>query len=154
LSVFGRSTDFTGRDALVQLWPTFFWEKPMLGYGFGGFFTGQAGSPAEQLSYLLSKAGMYSTFENAYLDILIQFGLVGGILYASILIKAVLKSAQFYKSSMSMYKVVPINVLACVLATSFSESSLLQQNFVVCVFVFWIYFGVDRVGVYMEVNRS
>src|SRR5262249_54063249 len=26
LSVFGRSTDFTGRDALVQLWPTFFWE--------------------------------------------------------------------------------------------------------------------------------
>jgi exopolysaccharide production protein ExoQ len=154
LSIFGRSSDLTGRTVLAQLWPYFFWQKPMLGYGFGGFFTGLDDAPAKQLTYLLSNDdASYATFENAYLDILIQFGLVGGIIYASILIKAVSKSAQFYKSSMSMYRVVPINVLAYVLVSSVSAGGLLLQNFVVCVFVFWIYFGVDRVGLYRAGNR-
>lgn len=146
LSVFGRTTDLTGRTLLAEYWPRFFWEKPMLGYGFGGFFTGLPGAPGEMFSHLLSMDRMYATFESAYLDILIQFGLVGGIIYASILIKAIMKSTRFYKTSTSMYKVVPINILAYVLVVSFSDASLLLQNFVVCIFVFWIYFGVDSVG--------
>jgi O-antigen ligase len=153
LSIFDRSSNLTGRDVLFQLWPYFFWQKPMLGYGFGGFFTGLDDAPAMQIPFLLSTEHGYASFENAYMDILIQFGLVGGIIFVSILIKALSNSARFLKSSMSMYRVVPMNVLAYVLVSSVSAGSLLLQNFLVCVFVFWIYFGLDRVGLYRADNR-
>jgi exopolysaccharide production protein ExoQ len=142
LGIFGRSSGFTGRDVLYQVWPYFFWEKPMFGYGFGGFFTGLDDAPARQLIKFLPTDG-YTTFENAYLDLLIQFGLIGGLLYASILGKAVIKSLQLYKVSMSTYRGVPINVMCFVLVSSLSSGSLLQINFVTCIFVFWIYFGVS-----------
>jgi exopolysaccharide production protein ExoQ len=142
LGVFGRSADFTGREVLYQVWPYFFWEKPMFGYGFGGFFTGLDDAPAKQLLKFLATDG-YTTFESAYLDILIQFGLIGGLLYASILSKAVIKSLQLYKVSMSTYRGVPINVMGFVLVSSLSAGSLLLPNFVTCIFVFWIYFGVS-----------
>ena len=154
LHVFGRTADLTGRRILAEYWQRFFSEKPMLGYGFGGFFTGLTGAPGEMFSHLLSKDRMYATFENAYLDILIQFGLIGGIIYAIIIIKAIIKSALFYKTSTSTYKVVPINILAYVLISSFSDASLLLQNYIVCIFVFWIYFGVDRVRVLRQGNSS
>ncbi len=153
LGFFGRSSNFTGRETLAHFWPSFFWQRPILGYGFGGFFTGLPGAPGTEFSHLLSKASLYATFESAYLDALIQFGLVGGILLACILIKAIFKSAQFYRFSASLYKAVPLNILAYVLVASISGASVLLQNYVVCIFVFWIYFGVKRLETFRASNR-
>ena len=37
--------DLTGRRELFELWPTFFWQKPLFGYGFNGFFYSLPGAP-------------------------------------------------------------------------------------------------------------
>ena len=147
LGFFGRTADLTGRQELFELWPTFFWQKPLLGYGFNGFFYNLPGAPGYYLSAMARGHGAFVTFENAYLEILIDFGLVGGLLLGYILIQAAFNAAKFYRSSASIYNAVPLTVMFFVLIVSMSEADVVQQNFIVCALVFWIYFGVDRIRV-------
>jgi len=144
LSSFGRSADLTGRQDLFELWPRFFLERPLFGYGYDGFFTGVIGAPADYLSGIIPGHGTYGTFESSYLDILIQFGIVGGSLFGCILFAALWRSMQIYRTSVSKYKFVPLFIIIWTLAGSLSDSGLLTENFIICVLVFWIYFGVSH----------
>jgi exopolysaccharide production protein ExoQ len=144
LSVFGRTQDLTGRRELFTLWPLFFWQRPLLGYGFNGFFNGLPGGPADYLSELVSDHGKYATFESTYLEILLEFGIVGGTLFCYILIRAALNAGRFCRSNRSLYGVVPLAIITYILIGSISDSGLIQQNFIVPAIVFWIYFGVDN----------
>lgn len=142
--LFGRSWNLTGREELIDLWPRFFLEKPVFGYGFDGFFTDVAGAAGSYLSDLNGGRG-FSTFESVYLDLLIEFGLVGGLCYVCILLSGFWKSIRFYNTSTSKYKFVPLLLIVWAIIGSAMDSGVLRQNTVDCVLVFWIYFGVDRV---------
>jgi exopolysaccharide production protein ExoQ len=140
---FGRNWNLTGREELFDLWPRFFWDKPVFGYGFDGFFTDMAGAPASYLSDLDEGRG-FSTFESVYLDLLIEFGLVGGFLFVFILISALWQSIRFYIRGTSKYKFVPLLLIVWAILGSALDSGVLRQNSIDCVLVFWIYFGVDN----------
>jgi len=142
---FGRNWNLTGREELFELWPRFFLEKPLFGYGFSGFFTDVAGAPGSYLSDLNGGRG-FSTFESVYLDLLIEFGLVGGLCYACILLSGLWKSIRFYNTGTSKYKFVPLLLIVWAIIGSAMDSGILQQNSIDCVLVFWIYFGVDRLN--------
>ncbi len=144
LGFFARTGDLTGRRELFELWPTFFWQKPLFGYGFNGFFYGLPGAPADYLSALARNHVKFVTFESAYLEMFIQFGLIGGLLFGYMLIRAALNAAKFYRSSSSIYNIAPLTIMIFVLTLMLSEGDVLEQNFIVCAFVFWIYFSVDR----------
>ena len=140
---FGRNWNLTGRDDLFELWPRFFMEKPVFGYGFDGFFTDVAGSAGSILSDLNGGRG-FSTFESVYLDLLIEFGVVGGFCYACILLIGLWKSIRSYNTGNSKYKFVPLLLILWIIIGSAMDSGVLHQNSLDCVLVFWIYFGVDR----------
>jgi exopolysaccharide production protein ExoQ len=142
LAIFGRSADFTGRQELFDAWPRFFLERPIFGYGFDGFFTDRPGAPSELVADLTGRS--FATFESSYLDLLIQFGLTGGFLYACVLLSALSTSIGYYKTSASKYKFVPMFVMVWSIAGSALDSGILIQNRFECVLVFWIYFGIDR----------
>jgi exopolysaccharide production protein ExoQ len=141
---FGRSWDLTGRQELFELWPRFFWERPVFGYGYDGFFTDVAGAPAAYLFDLNGGRG-FSTFESVYLDLLIQFGLIGGLLFIWILLAAFWNAIKYYRRGTSKYKLLPVFFVAWAIIGSGLDSGILQQNSIDCVLLFWIYFGVDRV---------
>jgi O-antigen ligase len=140
LGIFGRSRDFTGRDFLIESWPSFFLEHPILGYGFNGFFTGVSGAPAERLWELVEGA-QYSTFESFYLELLIQFGLIGGIIYSVIVLKAFLNTVRLLRDDKSGSSYVPILILMFMLFCGIVQASMLLQNYIVLLLLFWIYFG-------------
>jgi O-antigen ligase len=143
LEFFGRGGDLTGRAELFELWPRFFLDKPVFGYGFDGFFTDIPGSPGAYLSDLAEGKG-FSTFESVYLDLLIEFGLVGSFFFACILLSALRKAIRYYKTGTSKYKFVPLLLMIWSIFGSLLDSGVLTQNSLACVVVFWIYFGVDR----------
>jgi len=84
VSLVGRSTDLTGRTDFWEVGFELFRERPLFGWGFGILF-GPDG--------LLSQIGMvvgsdtYTAphFHNSYLQILVEFGLVGFIPFSIIL---------------------------------------------------------------------
>lgn len=143
--LFGRSWNLTGREELFDLWPRFFLEKPVFGYGFDGFFTDVAGAAGSYLSDLNGGRG-FSTFESTYLDMLIEFGFVGSLCYVWILLSGLRKSISFYNTGTSQYKFVPLMLILWAIIGSVMDSGILHQNSIDCVLVFWIYFGVDRVS--------
>ncbi|MFT4115677.1 O-antigen ligase family protein [Bradyrhizobium sp.] len=140
---FGRSWSLTGREELFQLWPRFFLDKPLLGYGFDGFFTDVAGAPGSYLADLAGGRG-FSTFESVYLDLLIQFGAMGAAFFCWMLLVGFGRSVRFYLRDSSKYKVIPLLLIIWTVLGSALDSGILTQNSLACVIAFWIYFGVDR----------
>jgi len=77
LDVLGRDPSLTGRMTLFAAWPHFFWQQPIFGYGFGGFFGDPLSVEQQQLQILMSTDSFIGTFESSYLEALLQFGIVG-----------------------------------------------------------------------------
>jgi len=143
--LFNRSADFTGRDILFQLWPRFFAQHPIFGYGFNGFFNGLPGSPEEQLSNFMPQTYMkFVTWESCYIEILIQLGTVGGILFFLIFLKAFSNALYFSNHDKSESRYVPITMLLFMLFCNAAEASLMLQNSIQPLLLFWIYFGCGR----------
>jgi O-antigen ligase len=140
----GRYPNLTGREDVFALWPRFFLEKPLFGYGFDGFFTDVAGSAGGVLTDLNEGRG-FATFESDYLDVLIQFGLVGGIFFGCILVSALRSSISYYNGSASKYRFVPVLFVMWSVIGSSLDGGVLIQNSLSCVILFWLYFGVDRI---------
>jgi O-antigen ligase len=140
----GRYPDLTGRADAFALWPRFFLEKPLFGYGFDGFFTDVAGSAGGVLTDLNEGRG-FATFESDYLDVLIQFGLVGGIFFGCILVSALRAGVSYYNISDSKYRFVPVLFAMWSVIGSSLDGGVLIQNSLSCLILFWLYFGVDRI---------
>lgn len=87
LSVLGRSEDLTGR---LGLWAGLIWmagNKPLLGYGYGGFWI--LGGPAQQVWDLLRVNPVDLEYaHNGYLQMLMDGGLVGVFLMLALLFSA------------------------------------------------------------------
>jgi exopolysaccharide production protein ExoQ len=140
---FGREADMTGRTDVFEFWPRFFFEKPLFGYGFDGFFTDVGGSAGNYLSNLAEGKG-FASFESDYLDILIQFGAIGGIFFACILLRVLRNAIRSYNANTSKYKFVPLLFAMWSILGASLDGGILIQNSLACLIVFWLYFGVDR----------
>ncbi|HXW70027.1 MAG TPA: O-antigen ligase family protein [Methylocella sp.] len=140
LGLFGRSADLTGRDAIFELWPRFFMEHPFFGWGFNGFFNGQPGAPALRLSPYLLSYQQFGTFESGYLEILSQFGALGGLAYFFIALKT-LSNALYFSRQAFECRYVPMMILLNILFLTISQSSIMIQNSPEPLLFFWIYFG-------------
>jgi O-antigen ligase len=151
----GRNENLTGRDFLFAVFPRFFTERPVFGYGFNGFFTGEPGAPAQQLWELAPWHHKFPTFESSYLEILIQFGIVGGLCFAAIILCALRNSWRFARTSNSAYRYAPFGIMIFILSSSLSETYLTLQNYIYVVLLFWIYFGIElRPSKISKGNRS
>ena len=118
-------------------------EKPLFGYGFDGFFTDVAGAPGSYLADL-NGGRSFSTFESVYLDLLIEFGLIGGLIYFWILLRSLGNAIRFHGQSASKYRLLPLLVMTWAIIGSGLDSGIVHQNSLDCVLVLWVYFGVDR----------
>jgi exopolysaccharide production protein ExoQ len=141
----GRTSALTGRTILWSLWPHFFWQRPLLGYGYSGFFNGLTDAPSAELTRMAPWNIEYSSFENAYLEAVLEFGLLGGAFFVLIALRALWNSVRFAFAAPSRFWLAPFASLVFMLVSAFNDSSLMLHNYIASVLMFWCYFGPEAV---------
>ena len=133
--VVGRSPDFTGRADIwaivVHLWE----QKPVLGWGWISYWAPWVAP----FDHLVVRHGVtYLQAHNAWLDVLMQLGIIGGIMFA-VLIGTAIWRAWFRAVDRPRWDVrtdrpfvalhmLPLFILACLCAQSLAESRILVEG--------------------------
>lgn len=138
LELLGRDTSLTGRAVLLALWPTYYLERPLLGYGFSGF---QFAGPIPGVPDIASQVTTFVGFDQSHLEMLLQFGAIGTALFLIILVRALRFAFRLVKASGGVYALAPMGGFVYITVTSFNESYLILQNHFYTALIFWAYFS-------------
>lgn len=121
----GRSSDLTGRTELWGSIASMILERPILGYGFSGFWEG-ASSEASVVESNIGWSPSYS--HNGYLEITLSLGFVGLLVFLWIL-RTGLRRAIFYaENPQSTTDLWPLAFLIFFTIHNLAECSILWQN--------------------------
>jgi O-antigen ligase len=123
--VLGRSSNLTGRTQIWSLVLSFISQRPLVGYGYSGFWYGAA-----QDSYAVDQAlGMRIMYShNGYLETLLNLGVTGFLLALVFLgtgLKRVCSYAERDRSSVNLW---PLAFFLFFLFYNLGEGSLLLQD--------------------------
>ena len=99
--------------------------------------------PAEALRTLTPYHARYFTFESGYLEILIDFGLIGGGLFFAIMATGFRNAIRIALRPEVTYGAVPLGWLVFIAVMSISDSGLRIHNLVTAAVVGWTYFGLS-----------
>lgn len=125
LGTLGRDTTLTGRTELWSLVWDKVWERPLLGYGYSGFWLGLEG---ESASIWLATGSEVPAADNGFLDLWLNLGLLGVLVFVAGFSAAFLKAAAWARASRMSEGIWPCIFLTFVLLYSISESVFLRQN--------------------------
>jgi len=83
-----------GRTELWQTLLAYVYQRPILGYGYGSFWT------VRRLSSITQEQGwIFGSAHSGYLEMLLGIGLVGASTYVAILVKGLARSIAIYRRS-------------------------------------------------------
>ena len=143
--LFGRTVDsayeMQGRDALWRECLTFAARRPVLGYGYDGFWT-------RDFTFAVTDASGFTSqhTHNAFLDLLLGVGLPGVLAYAAILILAIKQSAAKYRQSRNACHAAALSLLILYVIHNLFVSVQLAsqlQSFVVLAIIMKLAFVPD-----------
>jgi exopolysaccharide production protein ExoQ len=121
----GRSSDLTGRTEIWSLVMSYIPERPVLGYGYSGFWNG-ASPESAAIDRVMGVMIMYS--HNGYLETLLTLGGVGFLLTLGFLgtgIKRAFYCSERNRSSMDLW---PLAFLFFFLLHNLAEVTILWQD--------------------------
>ena len=81
----------TGRTPLWGICMTYLWDRPVLGYGYGAFWTDET---IARIS--ASQHWLIGESHNAYLEIALQLGLIGAMMYVWLLLGGFIRAFHYY----------------------------------------------------------
>jgi exopolysaccharide production protein ExoQ len=122
---FGKNLTFTGR---TDFWPLVLdkiAERPWLGYGFGSFWQGLDGPSAYVWNATVFKT---PNSHNGYLDLFLDLGIIGFSIYAILFINAFRKALIYIRLTGTPDRFWPVLLLAYIVLSNLTESSLVIQN--------------------------
>jgi O-antigen ligase len=125
MGLLGRSSDLTGR---TELWSTVFesiLDKPLLGFGFSGFWKG-ASSSSENVQGQIGWAPTYS--HNGYLEITLSLGLVGLLFVIWLLTTLFKRSWRQAEEGDSALDSWPLAIFFFVVIHNITECTIAWQN--------------------------
>jgi len=125
MGLLGRSSDLTGR---TELWSAVYesiLEKPLLGFGFSGFWKGSSSS-SDSVQSQIGWAPTYS--HDGYLEITLSLGLVGLFLVIWILVTLFKRSWRRAEDHNSELDSWPLAVFFFVLIHNIAECTIAWQN--------------------------
>ncbi len=121
----GRSSDLTGRTELWGSIASMILERPLLGYGFSGFWEG-ASSEASVVESNIGWSPSYS--HNGYLEITLSLGFVGLLLFLWILRTGFRRALFYAENPESISDLWPLAFLVFFTIHNLAECSILWQN--------------------------
>jgi O-antigen ligase len=125
MGALGRSSNLTGRTEIWSLVLSFIPQKPILGYGYSGFWLG-----ASPESYVINQImrGPIQYSHNGYLEMLLTLGVIG-LLLSLVLIGAGMKRAFYFsKQCQSGTELWPLAFLLYFILHNLSECTILTQD--------------------------
>jgi O-antigen ligase len=125
LKALGRSSDLSGRMELWHSVIAMIQKKPMLGYGFSGFWRGAS----DESALVESQIGWSPVYaHNGYLEITLSLGVIGLLLFAWIVFIGIKRTLFLSKLAESNADLWPLAFLAFFLIHNLSECTILFQN--------------------------
>ena len=122
--ILGRSSDASGRFYIwEQVW-LLVTEKPILGWGWTGYWIPGV-EPWEGLA-VINGVPMYQA-HNAYLDVLVQLGVIGLALFLAMLMQGFIRNWRVAVRHTSPLYLYPLFVLLVILGQSLTESRLIIE---------------------------
>jgi O-antigen ligase len=121
----GRSKDLTGRTDLWRSVGGMILARPLLGYGFSGFWEG-----ASIESYAIENyVGWSPTYShNGYLEILLNLGLVGTALFLIFLWRGLVNAYAEAENKVEKEDLWPLAFLVFFVVHNFAECTIIWQN--------------------------
>jgi exopolysaccharide production protein ExoQ len=121
----GRSSDLTGRSEIWSVVAGSILERPLLGYGFSGFWTEASGASAGINRTL---GGMIMYAHNGYLEVLLRLGIVGFALTLAFLGTGIRRAFYWSDHSRSSVRLWPLTFVLFFLLQNFTECTILLQD--------------------------
>ena len=127
---FGKDTALTGR---AEFWPQMIDalnKRPVLGYGFHGFWQPWRGenSPA---GHIININGFIPpNGHNGFLDLALEVGYFGLLLFLLSLILNLVRAVSFWRRSQSNESIFPLIMIAYVIMANISETQLFMANYI------------------------
>lgn len=140
----GREGTLTGRDQLWLLARDYFSERPLLGYGYYAFFSGDPFSPAwsfwENFRYFLT-----DSFHNSAVDMAISLGLAGVLMFCGLCAGAV--AIAWNRSIDAPSRCILVILVQIALVDSMTNFSILFHNSLPTFLVLYAFFAAgERYG--------
>jgi exopolysaccharide production protein ExoQ len=124
-SVLGRSSDLTGRTEIWRLVTPYIRERPILGYGYSGFWSG-ASPESETIDRAMGIEVMYS--HNGYLEMFLTLGAVGFLFTLGFLATGIKRALSMGQRVVSEVHLWPLAFLSFFLLRNLAECTILLQN--------------------------
>lgn len=147
LSSLGKDVTLSGRS---EIWTAVFdkiRERPWIGYGYNGFWLEWEGESAYVWSVLPGEF-FPAHSHNGYLDLWLDLGLLGLLIFISGLLFSLIKSIQVARSTAAIATLWPPIYLTYMLLSNVVESSILKPND-----VWWILYVAAVLSIYIERDR-
>ncbi|MFH7244821.1 MAG: O-antigen ligase family protein [Spirulina sp.] len=145
LDFLGKEPNLTGRaDIWPQIWDEIV-KKPFLGYGYSGFWQPWRGidNPASNIM-VASTQYIPPHAHNGFLEIFLDTGLIGFILFAASLVLVFYRSIKLFIKTRSKVFLVPVIFVIYVILLNLNQSSLLSPNYI------WVYYVIFSAKIAME----
>jgi O-antigen ligase len=121
----GRSSDLTGRTEIWSWTVSFISERPILGYGYSGFWVG-ATAASTVVDHAMGTMIMYS--HNGYLETLLTLGVLGLVLTLAFLGTGVERTYNWAERGQSRAGLWPLSFLLFFMLHNLGESTILLQD--------------------------
>ncbi|MDY6900051.1 MAG: O-antigen ligase [Cyanobacteriota bacterium] len=143
LTALGKDTTLTGRG---DMWPYIFemiGKKPILGYGYGAFWSG----PDTPSFYIWKVTGWTPpNSHNGFLDLWLQIGLIGLVIYVfGFLVITLPKAFYWVRTTRTSEGFWPLTYMTYMLLANISETTLMIQND-----IFWVIYVAIAFSVQMS----
>jgi exopolysaccharide production protein ExoQ len=130
-NVLGKDLTLTGRTDIWAVMWELIGQRPILGYGFNGFWRGWDSEVSSYIWRTLQWDCPYG--HNGFLDLMAELGIVGLAVFFMSLTTAYLQGVRWLRISRSIEGVWPLMCLTFLVLYNLSEGSLLATNS-----IFWI----------------
>lgn len=125
LAFFGRDLTLTGRTPLWGAVLDKIWERPWLGYGYGGFWQGWDGESAD----VWRRVGWEPPHShNGFLDVFTDLGLIGLLTLTLSGLSLCIQGIRWIRQTPTAEGLWPLAYLTFLLLANLTESSFFRQN--------------------------
>lgn len=142
LGLVGKDPTLTGRTEIWALVIEKIQDRPILGYGFAGFWQGLRG---ESASIIRALRWPVPNSHNGYLDFILQLGFAGFSLFLVIYWSTLVRVYLLLRQRFCLDYLWPLIVLIYLIQINIAEPSLLAQND-----FFWILFTTIVISASVE----
>jgi exopolysaccharide production protein ExoQ len=149
----GKDPTMTGRTALWAGLSHLAMRRPVIGYGYTAFWQGITKGPSRSLALEMGWLGLAGA-ENGVLEMWLELGIVGVLLYVAIFLRAVKDGLYCIGRGASPAVLWYVSILFYVVATNIEGGLLLAPSNLACILPFVAFVGLRREARRMRQTRT